>query len=65
MKALPKMVEAGRNQNDLSAGQFEKVFGRIREQMEVDGISLTSDHFSASASGEAKFRDMILRQVPV
>jgi DGQHR domain-containing protein len=63
MKALPDMVTAGRNRNDLSVDHFEAVFLRVKQWMDSNGISLTSKHFSASASGEASFRDMIRQNV--
>ena len=61
MGALPSLVNKGRNLGDLSTGYFTTIFGRLKEQMEAEGVSLSSEHFSASASGEAEFRDKILR----
>jgi len=61
MRALPDMVNKGRSQNDLSVTFFSAIFERAKRQMEVDHATLTSEHFSASASGEAEFREIIRR----
>lgn len=63
MKALPAMVREGRKLGDLSADYFSAIFARVRQSMHNDNIALTSEHFSASASGEADFRDMIRRSI--
>lgn len=62
MRALPDMVNKGRSQNDLSLEYFSGIFERVKRQMEAEGVTLTSEHFSASASGEAEFREMIRRE---
>ncbi len=62
MRALPEMVNKGRSQNDLSVDFFSSIFTRVKGQMEAAGVTLTSEHFSASASGEAEFREMILSE---
>jgi DGQHR domain-containing protein len=59
MRALPDLVNKGRNQGDLSVDYFSTIFGRVKRQMEATGVTLTSEHFSASASGEAEFGEMI------
>lgn len=63
MRALPEMVRGGRAKNDLSTDYFSAVFGRVKEQMQAEGIALTSEHFSASALGEAEFAQRIRQQV--
>jgi len=67
MGALPDMVRAGRAQsrNDLSEKYFSSIFQRVKKQLAADNIALTSEYFSASASGEAEFREMIRREIPV
>ncbi len=62
MRALPDLVNKGRNQNDLSVDYFSRIFGQVKKQMDAAGFTLTSEHFSASASGEAEFREMIVRE---
>ncbi|SRR6266851_522071 len=62
MRALPDLVNNGRHQNDLSVGYFSAVFEKVKRQMEATGATLTSEYFSASASGEAEFREMIRRE---
>jgi DGQHR domain-containing protein len=61
MRALPDMVNKGRSQNDLSVGFFSAIFERVKRQMEAERVTLTSEHFSASASGETEFREIIRR----
>lgn len=60
MRALPEMVNRGKQVNDLSLEYFCGVFQRAQAAMLTQGIALTSEHFSSSASGEAQFRDIIL-----
>jgi len=59
MKALPDLVNEGRRRGDLSEGFFSSVFRRVKDRMDAAHITLSSEHFSASASGEAEFRNMI------
>ena len=59
MRALPDMYLKGRQSRDLSEVYFRGVFQAVQKEMTKRKISLTSDFFSASASGEAEFRDMI------
>jgi hypothetical protein len=60
MKALPDLVDKGRKKGDLSEEYFTTIFGRVKSLMDARHITLSSDHFSASASGEAEFRNLIL-----
>jgi DGQHR domain-containing protein len=60
MKALPDLVKAGRERRELSAEYFTGVFAKVKDKLDAANSSLASGQFSASASGEAKFRDFIL-----
>lgn len=60
MTALPELVKKGKSQNDLSIIYLKNVFKAVKESMTRNNISLTSEYFSSSASGEAAFRDIIL-----
>jgi DGQHR domain-containing protein len=60
MRALPEMVKQGKLVNDLSAEFFWPIFRQALSNMKTKGITLASEHFSSSASGEAQFRDIIL-----
>ena len=63
MRALPDLVRKGRERADLSVEFFSDVFGRVKDRMTRENITLSSEHFSASASGEAEFRDIIREAV--
>jgi DGQHR domain-containing protein len=63
MKALPAMYSKGKQTGDLSEQYFKRVFGAVREYFSEHNISLTSESFSASASGEGEFRNMIVAAV--
>ena len=63
MRALPDMYSAGKRQGDLSTEYFRSIFQSAKQRMDQSGIRLTSEFFSASASGEARFRDMVLESV--
>jgi len=56
-------VKAGRDNHNLSVDYFKAIFQKVKSSMSAAQVVLTSDHFSASASGETTFRDMIVRQV--
>lgn len=60
MRALPELVAQGRRRGDLSQQYFSEVFKRTKERMHAANRTLGSGQFSASASGEAEFRDFIL-----
>jgi DGQHR domain-containing protein len=60
MRALPDLVTQGRNGGALSEDYFVRVFAGVKERMEASHRTLGSGQFSASASGEAEFRDLIL-----
>jgi DGQHR domain-containing protein len=59
MRALPKMYSKGKQAGNLSEDYFRRIFEAVKKEMNGRKISLTSDYFSASASGEAEFRDLI------
>lgn len=63
MRALPEMVRRGKENGDLTIEYFVRVFTRAKQKMESENIVLTSEHFSASASGEAKFANMIKAEI--
>jgi DGQHR domain-containing protein len=63
MRALPEMVNKGKSRGDLSESYFSSIFAAVKNTMDARSIPLTSEHFSASASGEAEFRDLILVEV--
>jgi len=63
MRALPGMYSKGKQNGDLSEQYFRRVFGAVKEDLSARKISLSSKFFSASASGEAEFRDLILAAV--
>jgi DGQHR domain-containing protein len=63
MRALPEMVKKGKSHGDLSEDYFRSVFAAVKITMDNRNIPLSSQHFSASASGEAEFRDLILTEV--
>jgi DGQHR domain-containing protein len=60
MRALPDLVKGGRKRGELSEEYFSKIFARTKELMDAANKTLASGQFSASASGEAEFRDLIL-----
>jgi DGQHR domain-containing protein len=60
MRALPELVRRGRERGELSQTYFQGVFTAARERMQAANKTLASGQFSASASGEAEFRDFIL-----
>jgi hypothetical protein len=59
MRALPDMYLKGKRNRDLSEAYFGGIFETVKKEMNKRKISLSSDFFPASASGEAEFRDMI------
>lgn len=63
MRALPEMINKGKSRGDLSHSYFRSIFEAVKRNMLQQNIPLSSDHFSASASGEAEFRDLILNEV--
>jgi DGQHR domain-containing protein len=63
MQALPEMYWKGKKDGDLSEKYFGSIFEAVKKDMSEHKISLTSDFFSASASGEADFRNLILSAV--
>lgn len=63
MRALPDMYLKGRQSRNLSEEYFRTIFEAVKKDMSKRKISLTSDFFSASASGEAEFRNMIQASV--
>jgi DGQHR domain-containing protein len=64
MRALPEMVSRGRKRDDLSENYFAAIFEQVKQRMDAEQVSLSSDSFSASSSGEAAFRDMIQQALP-
>ena len=60
MRALPDLVRQGRDRGELSEDYFVRVFAVAKQRMEASHRTLASGQFSASASGEAEFRDLIL-----
>lgn len=63
MRALPEIIKKGKDTGDLSYTYFRKIFEAVRNEMATRNIPLSSQHFSASASGEAEFRDLILNEL--
>ena len=63
MRALPEMIAKGKNRGDLSKTYFALIFSHVRKTMNQRGIPLSSEYFSASASGETEFRNLILAEV--
>ena len=59
IQALPRMYSRGKTSGELSEGYFRSIFQAVKKEMNQQKIRLTSEHFSASASGEAEFRKMI------
>lgn len=59
MGALNEMYIKGKQKGDLSEKYFRGIFEAVKRGMDEHKISLTSEFFSASASGEAEFRNMI------
>jgi len=59
MKALPEMVQKGKQKQDLSVKYFEEVFQDVKNDMQTLNMQFTVTHFPSSAVGEKKFRDMI------
>jgi hypothetical protein len=64
MRAIPDMVRRGQENEDLSIDFFTKIFGQVKEKMDAKNIALTSESFSASASGEAEFALLIKAEIP-
>jgi DGQHR domain-containing protein len=64
MLALPAMVRNGRKKGDLSIKYFRGIFSSVKSSMSAEKKSMTSDFFSASASGESEFRRMIEKEIP-
>lgn len=60
MRALTDMFLKGKKDGDLSVDYFKRIFGGVKTIMSENGMMLTSEYFSASASGEADFRNMII-----
>jgi DGQHR domain-containing protein len=60
MRALPDLVKEGRKRGELSEEYFSQIFAEAKERMDAVHKTLASGQFSASASGEAEFRDLIL-----
>lgn len=58
MSALPTVYRQGLDRVDLSADYFSRVFLKAKGLMEARGQRLTSEFFSASASGAARLRDL-------
>lgn len=63
MTALPEMLNKGKARSDLSQTFFQSVFEAVKGTMAHKNIPLSSDYFSASATGEAEFRRFILDEV--
>jgi DGQHR domain-containing protein len=63
MRALPQMYAKGKERADLSDEYFRRIFNVVKKHMQERKAPLTSEFFSASASGEAEFRNMILAAV--
>jgi DGQHR domain-containing protein len=63
MTALPEMVAKGKARSDLSLEYFRSIFEAVKRTMEQRDIPLSSEYFSASATGEAEFRKFILEEV--
>jgi hypothetical protein len=64
MLALPAMVRNGRKKGDLSIKYFRGIFSSVKSSMSAEKKNMTSDFFSASASGESEFRRMIEKEIP-
>jgi len=65
MRALPGLVEKGRKQSDLSEEFFHRIFDQVKSLMKTRHKTLEGGNFSASASGEAEFRNLILEAISV
>ena len=63
MKALPELVNKGKQQQDLSVGYFSRVFQAVKERMDRDSIQFTVSYFEPSSVGENKIRNMIRQAV--
>lgn len=63
MKALPILINKGKDIQDLSQSYFLKVFSNMRKDLIKNDIPLTSDYFFTSAKGEAQFRDIVISAV--
>ena len=60
MKAIPRMVERGKQNQDLSVEYFSRIFQKTKELMDTRKMMFTLDSFPSSAVGETSFRDIII-----
>ena len=65
MKALPALMQSGKEQADLSTSYFDGVFQEVKRVMHAQDMSFTTDYFSPGARGEAKLRDLIRDAIAV
>lgn len=60
MKVLPLMFSEGRKRGDLSPNYFMEIFSSVKNDMQEVGATLSSKHFSSSATGESAFAKLIV-----